>query len=379
MKLTYKQRIFAYFFIIFALFTIAIIIFEQQEEKNQRTESLEDRLDDYAEMIYKYVSQHNLSDSNMVQIGNLAESMPMDIRISVINNDGIVSYDKDITDLSTLDNHLDRPEIRNASYQGKGSNIRLSASTQQEYLYYAKHYKDFYIRVALPYNIQTKSLLEASNFFIYIVIGLFVVVLLFLNYVAGRFATSISRLKDLAVKIKDNRPLPEKIAFPDDELGEIGNQLVAMLKQKERSKQEIEIEREKLIQHFQYSQEGICIFGYDFKHMYANTNFFQYFNFLTDEPAFNLEVIIKEKIFDPVIEFINTRKKDEIYHSYSIDRNGKIFTIQTIVFEDNSFEITIKDVTRIEKTRLLKQEMTNNIAHELRTPITSLRGYLETL
>jgi len=379
MKLTYKQRIFTYFLIIFALFAMSIIIFEQQEEKKQRTQALEDRLDSYAEMIHSYIGQYNLADSNIVQIQTLAQSMPMDIRITIIDEDGKVSFDKDVDDMSKLDNHLDRPEIRNALYQGSGSNIRMSASTQNEYLYYAKHYKGYYVRVALPYNIQTKSLLKADNFFIYIVIGLFIVVLILLNYVAGRFGTSISQLRNLAIRIKEDKPLPEKVAFPDDELGEIGNQLVSMLKQKERSKHETEMEREKLIQHFQYSQEGICIFESDIKKVYANTHFFQYFNFITDEPIFNLDAIIKEEIFAPVIEFISTRKFDENYHTFQIKKNGKTFLIQTIVFEDNSFEITIKDVTKTEKTRLLKQEMTNNIAHELRTPVTSLRGYLETL
>ncbi|MFV0417715.1 MAG: ATP-binding protein [Dysgonomonas sp.] len=379
MKLTYKQRIFIYFLIIFTLFTGSIIIIEQYEEKKQRTQALEDRLDSYAEMIHSYIELYSLKDSDDVQIRTLAQSMPMDIRITIIDNDGKVSFDKDVADVNTLDNHLNRPEIRNAQYLGKGSNIRMSASTKHEYLYYAKHYQDYYVRVALPYNIETKIMLKADNMFIYTVVIMFIVVLILLNYAAGRFGTSISQLKNLAIRIKEGKSLPDKVDFPDDELGEIGNQLVAILKQKERSKHEIEVEREKLIQHFQYSQEGICIFDRDIKKVYANTHFFQYFNFITDEPAFNLETIIKEEIFAPVIEFISKRKKDENYHTFSINKNGKTFLIQTIVFEDNSFEITIKDITKMEKTRLLKQEMTNNIAHELRTPVTSLRGYLETL
>lgn len=379
MKLTYKQRIFTYFFIIFALFAICIVIVEQREEKSQRTQALEDRLDSYAEMIHVYINQFQLTDTSFVQIQSLAQSMPMDIRITIINEDGLVMFDKDIADVSTLDNHLDRPEIRNAQYLTTGSNIRLSASTHQEYLYYAKHYKNYYVRVALPYNIQTKGMLKADNLFIYIVAIMFVVVLLLLNYAAGRFGKSISQLKSLTTNIKDNKPLTEKISFPDDELGDIGNQLVAILKQKEKGKREIEMEREKLIQHFHYSHEGICIFDRDFRKIYANTNFFQYLNFIADQPVFHLEAILKEDIYTPVIDFLNRRNKEEDYHSFQLNKNGKTFLIQTLVFEDESFEVTIKDITKTEKNRLLKQEMTNNIAHELRTPVTSLRGYLETL
>ena len=130
MKLTYKQRIFSYFFIIFALFTVSIIVFEQKEEKAQRTKALEDRLDSYAEMIHTYIEMRHLTDSDMAHIDTLAYILPEDIRISIINMDGKVTFDKDVKDISTLENHLDRPEIRNALYQNTGSNIRMSVSTK---------------------------------------------------------------------------------------------------------------------------------------------------------------------------------------------------------------------------------------------------------
>ncbi len=238
MKLTYKQRVFSYFFIIFALFALCIIIFEQKEEKAQRTKALEEQLDGYAEMLHSYIELNHLSDSNIAVLQNLSTVLPHEIRISIINEEGKVTFDKDVKNINTLDNHLDRPEIRNALYQNIGTNIRMSVSTNHEYLYYAKYYKTYYVRVALPYTIQTKSMLKADNFFIYIVIGMFVIVLVLLNYVAGRVGKSISQLKTLTTKIKEDEPLSEKIEFPDDELGEIGSQLVEILKQKEKSKLE---------------------------------------------------------------------------------------------------------------------------------------------
>ncbi|NDV78538.1 ATP-binding protein [Dysgonomonas sp. 511] len=379
MKLSYKQKLFLYFFGIMAVFAISIVILEQKEEKSQRTQALTDRLDSYADIIHSYIEDSSAMNNVPPDIEKLAKAMPLDIRITIIDETGKVTFDKNIGNIGRADNHLNRPEVRMALYQGIGTNVRVSGSTHQEYLYYAKHYDNYYVRVALPYTVETQGMLKADNFFIYIAIAIFVIVLLLLNYVAGRFGKSILQLKKLSTHIKYDKPFAEKIDFPDDELGEIGNQLVDILKQKENGKREIEQEREKLVQHFQFAQEGICIFDSDFRKIYANTHFFQYLNFIVDQPTFQIEAILQEKVFDPVLGFLSDRDKKDIYHMFQINKNGKVFSIQTIVFEDRSFEITIKDITKTEKTRLLKQEMTNNIAHELRTPVTSLRGYLETL
>lgn len=379
MKLTYKQKIFSSFVFIFALFAVIMIIVEQQEEKKQKTEALETKLDNYTEVIHRYFETHETSNLGNSNISELIALLPEDLRVTIINDAGKVLFDKDVKNIGTLDNHLDRPEIKKALFQSVGTHIRMSASTKHEYLYYAKYYKTYYIRVALPYNIEVKNVLKPDNLFIYIELGIFLISLILLNYVAERFSKSINLLKRFTTAIKDDQKLPEHISFPDDELGEIGGELVSIFEQKERTKLQLEQEKEKLIRHFQYSEEGLCIFNSQKKKIYANTHFIQYLNLISDHPTLELDAIEEVSALKEIFDFINLNGKRDTHFSTRIERNGKAFQVQAVEFEDKSFEITIKDISRTEKMRQLKQEMTNNIAHELRTPVTSLRGYLETL
>jgi len=378
MKLTYKQKLFSSILLIFTLFSVLLIISEYREQKKYKIEALESKMDGYVEIIGNYIQQKNISDSNVSQVQAVINTLPEDIRVTIIKANGTVVYDKDVASLGSLSNHLDRPEILKAQYQDYGTNIRTSESTNTEYLYYAKLFKDYFVRVALPYTIETQGLLKPDNFFAYIVVILMIVILLIVNYVAGRFGKSINKLKDFAIRIRDDKNLPAKPDFPEDELGEIGNDLVDIFKQKEEGKRNVEKEREKLIQHFQYSEVGLCMFKANKKKIYANTHFIQYLNLITNKPVFDPDLVFVEEDFKPIWDFLDNRNNKNYFH-FQIDKFGKAFSLQTIVFDDNSFEVTIKDITKVEKNRLLKQEMTSNIAHELRTPVTSLRGYLETL
>ena len=53
--------------------------------------------------------------------------------------------------------------------------------------------------------------------------------------------------------------------------------------------------------------------------------------------------------------------------------------MECIIFQDLSFEISVNDITQEEEQSRLKRQLTQNIAHELKTPVSSIQGYLETI
>jgi len=332
MSLSYKQRLFLYFAIIFIIFTAGVVAFEQSRDKSVRTHSLEERLDTFAEIIHSALQGNN---NHTEVLDSLIRLFPQNVRVSLIDRQGIVQFDNSIKDISQLENHSQRPEIILASENGKGTDIRISTSNNHKYLYFARKYDDRYIRVALPYDINTQRLLETDKTFLYFVVALLSAMLLLMNIIIKRFG-----------KLQE-------------------------------SKKKTDLEREKLLQHVHTSEEGICFFTADKKVEFYNGLFIQYLNTVVDEPSSDLSVVFTDAAFDEMNRFLSAGLGK--YFETQIHRQGKIFSLRVNKFEDKGFEIVLNNITRQEKTRLLKQEMTGNIAHELRTPVTSIRGYLETV
>lgn len=370
LKLRYKQKLFLYFAIIFAVFVVGVLAFEYSRNKTEKTKMLTEKLSDYAKIASKYYDKDNVDELN-----KFASFLPPNLRLTVVERNGIVRYDNVVPDVKVMSNHSERPEIEQAFKAGEGTDIRMSESTKKPFLYYAFAENNLCVRVALPYDVDTKQLLQADHWFLAFVILFFIVILLIINVVSNRFGKSIAQLRDFALSAgKDTLHSPD---FPKDELGEIGAQLAKTFADKRATRKKLMLEREKLLQHIHSSEEGICFFSSDKGVSLYNGLFIQYLNIISDEPSSEPQTVLKDSSFKEVLEFVNSSTTN--YLETTISRHGRTFSIRVNRFEDFSFEIVLNDITKKEKTRLLKQEMTGNIAHELRTPVTSIRGYLETI
>lgn len=389
-KKTFRKRIFFYFISIFLLFTLAILLFQLQREKNYKTAQLENTLENVTEIAHNYVEHYKLAQSeNFHKADTLKYLIPQkNIRVTIINKKGKVLYDSFVDDYYEMDDHLQRPEIQKALHSEIGSNIRHSETTGIEFYYYARDFDTYFIRAAMIYDVTVKNFLKAERFFIFFIIAVFLVIWLLINEFTRRLSLSITKLKDFAIKAAKNKPINEsEIDFPDNELGEIGSQIVEIYNKLHNAKENVALEKDRLFNHMARLNEGISFFKPNKEKMLANSLFIQFIGIISNTSTISAESIFTIPEFKKINTFLKVNLRADVEFNsnelpqieYTIDKNERYFKVLCIVFSDKSFEILITDITRPEKRRLLKQQLTSNIAHELKTPLASIKGYLETI
>jgi len=386
-----KWKLFIYFFLLFAVFTFSIFLFQNQREKHFRIAEIEASLNEYTDVTHRYIEHYSVSSElDFSKLDSLKTIIPPEkVRITVINFEGKVLYDNNVADYKHLENHKGRPEIQKALYGEFGENIRLSATTNKEYLYYAKSYKHYVVRAAVVYDMEIKAFLKADRIFIPFFIFLFLIFGFLLRYIANHIGDSITKLKDFAVKIRRNQIInnDDENRFRNDELGFISREIIQLYQQLRNTKTELVLEKEKLISHLFVLKEGIAFFSSDKKSILSNSHFIFYINIIAEETTISVEKIFLAEAFHEINNFIDkTASENTVLHpqelprmEYSIQKDGYHFHIQCIIFPDRSFEILISDQTQLMRRSIMKQQITSNISHELKTPIASVKGYLETV
>lgn len=386
----YRRKLFSNFFVLFIAFAIAIAGFQYKREKEYRTQQLENSLLTYINLANEYLIHHQLIQKDSLRVmDSLHAIIPeKEIRLTVIDKHGIVIYDSYVENFEELENHISRPEVQESLHKHKGSSIRHSTSTRIDFYYCSVNFEEYFVRAALPYDFKIENYLKVDTVFIYVIFFIFLLAAMALVYLSDKLGNTISKLQRFATKAAEGKVIDIDEQFPDNELGMIGNQIVQVYSKLHNTKNELSAEREKLFRHLQIAHEGIAVFNKDKKQLLANNHFIQYLNSLSDDLAVAPNKVFKIKDLKKINKFIDEQlkiaKSDSAGVTLSsnmvtIQKNNKYFVVQAIIFNDLSFEISINDVTKLEKEKKLKQQMTSNIAHELKTPVSSILGYLETL
>lgn len=154
-------------------------------------------------------------------------------------------------------------------------------------------------------------------------------------------------------------------------------------KRYEKTRQSLYMEREKLRSHLQFSTRGRAVFSPYRKETSSNELFIQFLNIISDEKVKYSEVIFELPEISEIVEFLDNKQVEPLKETSSkevrFSKNGYHFVVTCVIFKDKSFEITIDDVTVEEDQAILKKQLAQNVSHELKTPISSILGFTETL
>ena len=276
------------------------------------------------------------------------------------------------------------PELRLAYYNHSGDHLSPAeeSDTADGQLHYALYCDGHYIHLTRPYREQPAT--DRKTLWLACLLPS---LLILLGMLVGTFISlratdrSVSGLRRLTAALRRGEHM-EGPLFADDDIGALGEELRRLFSESEATVQRTEEMRQHLIALFDLSKIGIALFDSSGTTLFANTHFIQFASMISSRalPLESLSELLTEESMQPIGDFIaSSPGGEERSRRAMIPSGSHIFEVKAFRSASETFDLTIEDVTISVQTAQLKREMTSNITHEIRTPLTSIRGYLETL
>ncbi|MGD2149277.1 MAG: ATP-binding protein [Desulfobacterales bacterium] len=314
---------------------------------------------------------------------------PSKTRITVILPSGIVIGDSD-DDPNRMDNHALRPEVIQAKKGNVGRAIRFSTTLQQKMMYVAVPLMEqkrivAVIRTSLPVTSIDEKLksIQAQIAFGGLLIA-FVAAGISL-YVSRRISRPIEKMKEGAEHFARGELFHRLPETDLEEIGSLADALNQMAVQLDDRIKTIIDQRNELEAILSSMEEGVIAFDMDERIISINQSAARIFETIPEEM---LNRSIQEVIRNPELQQFVTQalsSTDNLEGDITLYHKGEriIYLHSTSLLGSSGDQIGIlvvmNDVTQVRRLENIRRDFAANVSHEIKTPLTAIKGFVETL
>ena len=308
-------------------------------------------------------------------------------RVTVIAPNGQVLADSE-SDVSTMENHADRPEFRAALANGEGRSVRHSVTLKRDLLYYAVRQSGaagspIVLRFALPLEnsdqvvVSFRRSLWLASAVILLVAG--AASLLVSRSVADR----VERLREFSHRVAEGDFRPLSGDGSGDALEALGSALNQTAERMDRTIRTLTEERNLSAAILGSMVEGVAVVNGAERLVFANQGFAEILEL--DVPPKSgsalVEVVRQTELIEAVRQVLagNPRVEAEIVTG-TLRQHFFAATVAAVrAGETSGAVVVLHDITALRKLERVRRDFVANVSHEFKTPLTAIQGFSETL
>ena len=302
-----------------------------------------------------------------------------EIRVSIIDKEGQVLYDS-LGEI--IDNHVNREEVVEAFDKGVSSLVRFSDTVGKDLVYYATRIDDNTVIRTSAQMSDTKLITsKSSKYFLLIIIGVVVISIVLCEKLVKIIVQPVRELEEVTKKIANGDLNKRAVIYYNDEIGSLAktfNEMADMLEIKISDSLDKQNKLEAILESMESGVIAITAAG---KVMLINPYAKSLFGICEDIIGKNISNYIIDHDFLSFIRDVMDIDAKEIKLFHPFEREIKVKKAPIIGQRGSEIGIviSIQDITDIKRLENMRSQFVANVSHELKTPLTSIKGFSETL
>jgi two-component system, OmpR family, phosphate regulon sensor histidine kinase PhoR len=383
MKRHIFYRTFGTYLVIIALSFLVLNLFVRDEIRKIMTGQIEEQLMTQAQLI-DLNSPQNIS-RQLKKITQISGA-----RVTLIDVSGKVFADSE-KEVAGLENHLNRPEIQEARVRGSGKSIRFSKTIGVDMLYVAVPINDGatikgYVRLARSLSAVNSAIEKIyQSFFqaMFIVALCSLIIAIIFSY---RLTAPIKAMERFTERLREEAGAPEGAILikTSDETKKLADNINYLVEELNNQLKLANEEKAKLVTAFASMTEGILILdaGDRIEAVNASLDNMLASQYGDIKGKTLMEAFRNVELQKAFLQFKKARQpvsgEITLGSMEPVILNVSISAIEGNIGNEKNM-VVFHDITRLKKLERVRADFVANVTHEIRTPLTAILGYLETI